>query len=51
MKIPFGTMSIPQKSKDLISEILNSNRVSSGRYVREFEKNLPGLPALKRRLP
>lgn len=47
MKIPFGTMSIPQKSKDLISEILNSNRVSSGRHVREFEKKFARLTGTK----
>ena len=47
MKIPFGTMSIPQKSKELIGEILNSNRVSSGRYVREFEKKFARLTGTK----
>jgi dTDP-4-amino-4,6-dideoxygalactose transaminase len=38
MRIPFGTVTITQKSKDLIKEVLNSNRVSSGKYVREFER-------------
>ncbi len=38
MKVPFGTILITQKSKDLINEVLNSTRVSSGKYVREFEK-------------
>lgn len=47
MKIPFGTLSIPQKSKDLINEILNSKRVSSGRYVREFEKRFASLIGTK----
>lgn len=43
MKIPFGTLSMPQKSKNLINEILDSNRVSSGKYVREFEKRFAKL--------
>lgn len=47
MRIPFGTLSIPQKSKELINEILNSNRVSSGRYVREFEKQFAKLTGTK----
>ena len=38
MKIPFGTVSVTAKSKEIISEILESNRLSSGKYVREFEK-------------
>ena len=38
MKISFGTMAITDKSKRLIKEILDSTRVSSGKYVREFEK-------------
>jgi dTDP-4-amino-4,6-dideoxygalactose transaminase len=37
MKVPFGTISIPEKSKELIREILDSKRVSSGKYVRRFE--------------
>lgn len=47
MKIPFGTLSITKKSKDLINEILNSKRVSSGRYVREFEKRFARLIGTK----
>lgn len=47
MKIPFGTLSMPQKSKNLINEILDSNRVSSGRYVREFEKRFAKLTGTK----
>src|SRR3989338_1883581 len=38
MKVPFGTITITQRSKDLIGKALDSGRVSSGRYVREFEK-------------
>ena len=38
MRIPFGTITITQRAKDLIQEALNSNRVSSGRLVRQFEK-------------
>lgn len=37
-KISFGTISITDKSKRIISEVLDSNRLSSGKYVRELEK-------------
>lgn len=43
MKIPFGTLKVAQKSKDLIEKILNSNRLSSGNYVRLFEKKFAEL--------
>jgi dTDP-4-amino-4,6-dideoxygalactose transaminase len=47
MKIPFGTVSVTAKSKEIISEILESNRLSSGKYVREFEKKFAGLVGTK----
>lgn len=47
IRIPFGTASITKKSKDLIRVILDSNRVSSGRYVREFEKRIARLIGVK----
>jgi len=47
MKIPFGTISITQKSKDLIKQILDSNRVSGGKYVRELEKKFAELIGTK----
>ncbi len=37
LRYPFGTISIPEKSKKLIMEALETTRVSSGKYVREFE--------------
>lgn len=37
MKYPFGTITITSKSKKLIKKILDSGRVSGGKYVREFE--------------
>lgn len=37
-RVTFGTISISNKSKRLINYALDSNRVSSGKYVREFEK-------------
>jgi len=43
MRIPFGTISVTEKSKNLISEILESNRLSSGKYVREFERKFAGV--------
>ncbi len=47
MRIPFGTVTITEKSKSLIMEALNSNRVSSGRFVREFEKRFAQLVGAK----
>jgi len=43
MRIPFGTISVTKKSKNLIADILASNRLSSGKYVREFEKRFAGV--------
>ena len=43
MRIPFGTISVTQKSRNLIADILASNRLSSGKYVREFEKRFAGV--------
>ena len=47
MRIPFGTISITDKSREIISEILKSNRLSSGKYVREFEKRFAELIGAK----
>jgi dTDP-4-amino-4,6-dideoxygalactose transaminase len=35
---PFGTISIPEKAKTLVLEALETKRVSSGKFVREFEE-------------
>ena len=43
MRIPFGTISITDRSKKIVNSILQTNRVSSGRYVREFEKRFAAL--------
>jgi dTDP-4-amino-4,6-dideoxygalactose transaminase len=43
LRIPFGTISVTEKSKKIISDILKSNRLSSGKYVREFEKEFAKL--------
>lgn len=47
MRIPFGTITITDKSKTLINEILNSKRLSNGRYVREFEERFAQLVGVK----
>jgi dTDP-4-amino-4,6-dideoxygalactose transaminase len=47
MRIPFGTVSVTDKSREIISEILGSNRLSSGKYVREFEKRFAELIGAK----
>lgn len=43
MKVPFGTISITQESRDLINKVLDSGRVSNGKYVREFEEKFAQL--------
>lgn len=47
MRIPFGTVTITDRSKELIAEALENCRVSSGRYVREFEKRFASLIGTK----
>ena len=47
MRVPFGTISIPEQSKKLIQEILESKRVSSGKYVRLFEDRFAALHGAK----
>jgi len=47
MAVPFGTISIPEQSKQLIAEILDSTRISSGKYVRQFENRLADLLGVK----
>jgi dTDP-4-amino-4,6-dideoxygalactose transaminase len=47
MKIPFGTVSITEESKELINKILDSGRVSNGKYVREFEEQFAELTGTK----
>lgn len=47
MRINFGTLGITEYSKKLIKEILISNRVSNGRYVRELEKKFATLVGVK----
>ena len=47
MRIPFGTVTISERSKALIIEALDTNRVSSGKLVREFEKKFAQLVGTK----
>ena len=48
MKIPFGTISITEESRALIDKILDSGRVSNGKYVRQFEELFARLTGTKR---
>ena len=43
MRIPFGTISITQESKNLVNKVLDSARVSGAKYVREFEEEFARL--------
>lgn len=47
IKVPFGTIWIPEKTKELILQTLGSKRISSGRYVREFEEKFAKLLGVK----
>lgn len=47
MRIPFGTIAVTEKSRKLIGEILETNRLSSGKYVRQFEKKFSALAGTK----
>lgn len=47
MRMTFGTVSVTDASKKMIEQILKSNRLSSGKYVREFEKKFAGLVGAK----
>lgn len=47
IKVPFGTISISDKAKELVNEALNSGRVSQGKYVREFEKKFAQIVGVK----
>ena len=47
IRIPFGSVLITDRSKKLVSEILDSGRVSNGKYVREFEERFAELVGTK----
>jgi dTDP-4-amino-4,6-dideoxygalactose transaminase len=47
MNIPFGTISITGETRSLINKIVGSKRFSSGKYVREFEKEFARLVGVK----
>lgn len=42
-RVTFGTIQIPDLSKRLIAEILETTRISSGKYVRQFEEKFAEL--------
>ena len=47
MKIPFGTITITKESKKLLDKVIDLGRVSSGKYVREFEERFAKLTGTK----
>jgi len=47
MRVPFGTILIPEQSKKLIGEILETRRISSGKYVRMFEEKFAEMIGVK----
>jgi len=47
IKVPFGTISVPEESKRLVEEILCSTRISSGKYVRKFEDRFAEIVGVK----
>ena len=46
-KIPFGTITITDKAKELILEALENKRISSGKLVRQFEKRFAELYGIR----
>jgi len=42
-RVTFGTIQIPELSRRLIAEILETTRISSGKYVRQFENKFAEL--------
>ena len=42
-KVPFGTVSLTEKSQELINQALKSKWVTRGRYVQEFEEKFAAL--------
>lgn len=47
MRVPFGTISIPPKCKELVLQALETKRVSCGQYVREFEKQFAAVVGVR----
>jgi len=47
MRIPFGTVSITEKTKTLIMDCLERGRISSGQLVRRFEEEIAALMGVK----
>lgn len=47
MRIPFGTILITKKSKSLVREVIDSGRISSGKYVKLFEKGFAKIVGTK----
>lgn len=43
MRIPFGTVTLTERTKRLVMDCLESGRISSGRLVREFEERFADL--------
>ena len=37
-KVPFGTLPVTERAKELVNQCLDSGRLTSGRLVREFER-------------
>ncbi|MBI4764787.1 MAG: DegT/DnrJ/EryC1/StrS family aminotransferase [Deltaproteobacteria bacterium] len=47
MRIPFGTITITDKSKKLILDCLEKGRISGGKYVHEFEERFADIIGAK----
>lgn len=46
-KVPFGTVSVTPKARQLINEALESGWVTKGKYVKEFEEKFAALFGMK----
>lgn len=46
-KVPFGTVSVTPKARQLINEALDANWLTKGKYVKEFEEKFAALFGVK----
>jgi dTDP-4-amino-4,6-dideoxygalactose transaminase len=47
MRIPFGTVTVTDKTRQLVLEVLDRGRISSGKLVREFEERIADIMGAK----
>ena len=46
-KVPFGTLTVTERAKEMVSEALEKGALSSGKYVRQFERKFAELVGVR----